>query len=101
MHRLSLLGMECASFLIRSLGSVTHSLLIAGVIVLQLLEDRPQVFDGVEIGRVTWPVHHANPLLLQELHDLLAGMARGPSWRKWVALCRSMKRNSFSSSIVM
>ncbi len=80
MHRLSLLGMECASFLIRSLGSVTHSLLIAGVIVLQLLlEDRPQVFDKVEIGRVTWPVHHCNPLLLQELHDLLAGMARGPS----------------------
>ncbi len=49
------------------------------MIVLQLLlEDRPKVFDGVEIGRVTRPVHHCDPLLLQEPHDLLAGMAWRP-----------------------
>ncbi len=45
------------------------------MIVLQLfLEDRPQVLNGVEIGRISRPVHD----LLQKPHDLLAGMAWRP-----------------------
>ncbi len=49
------------------------------MIVLQLLlKDRPQVLNGVEIGRISGPVHDGNLLLLQKPHDLLAGMAWRP-----------------------
>ncbi len=46
------------------------------------LHNSPQVFNQIQIWRVSWPVHDSKALLLYIGHDFLACMVRCPILKK-------------------